>query len=194
MCRNDFLLCKQIQRKDKSQENIHQNRQNRGCRAPRHSEDAASRVADQCGGFLNQQVRVYGVFGQDNVIFCSKRDNACPPPPDFLHIDRNVLINSSPDSRRLGNHHKHHSKQNPGTSTVLAVRHTGRVSFSGAFRHTLFQQHSNGRRTTLIKNAITPPIRNGVNSTSTLPRKCKTASRFTSAHANTISSTNARMI
>lgn len=80
------------------------------------------------------------------------------------------------------------------TATVLAVRHTGRVSFAGALRHTLFQQHSNGRRTTLIKNAIAPPIRNGVNSASTVPRKRKTASRFTSAHANMISSTSARVI
>ena len=78
--------------------------------------------------------------------------------------------------------------------TVLALRHTGRVSFAGTLRQALFQQHSNGRRITLIKNAIAPPIRNGVNSASTLPRKRKTASRFTSAHANTISSKNARVI
>ena len=82
----------------------------------------------------------------------------------------------------------------PRTSTVLAVRHTGRASFAGALRHTLFQQHSNGRRTTLIKKAIAPPIRNGVNSASALPRNRKTASRFTSAHANTISSTSAQAI
>ena len=50
---------------------------------------------------------------------------------------------------------KNHTTANriPRTSTVLAVRHTGRVSFAGAFRHTLFQQHSNGRRTTLIKSS-----------------------------------------
>ena len=69
-----------------------------------------------------------------------------------------------------------------------------RKSTTSEYLHTLFQQHSNGRRTTLIKKAIAPPIRNGVNSASTLPRKRKTASRFTSAHANTISSTSVRVI
>ena len=113
MCRDDFLLCKQIQRKDKSQENIHQSRQDRGCRAPRHGEDAASLVADQGGDLLDQQVGVYGVFGQDNVIFCSKPDNACPPPPDFLHIGRNVLNKLVAGLPQAGDHHKHHGKQNP---------------------------------------------------------------------------------
>ena len=112
MCRDDFLLYKQIQRKDKSQENIHKNRQDRGCRAPRHGEDAASLVADQGGELLDQQVRVYGVFGQDNIIFCGKLDNACPPPPDFLHIERNVLDKLIAGFPQAGDHHKHHGKQN----------------------------------------------------------------------------------
>ena len=112
MCRDDFLLCKQIQRKNKSQQNVHQNRQDRGCRAPRHGEDAASLVADQGGELLDQQVRVYGVFGQDNIIFCGKLDNACPPPPDFLHIERNVLDKLFAGFPQAGDHHKHHGKQN----------------------------------------------------------------------------------
>ena len=112
MCRDDFLLYKQIQRKDKSQENIHKNRQDRGCRAPRHGEDAASLVADQGGELLDQQVGVYGVFRQDNVIFCGKPDNVCPPLSDFLHIGRNVLNKLVAGLPQAGDHHKHHGKQN----------------------------------------------------------------------------------
>ena len=49
-------------------------------------------------------------------------------------------INSSPDSRKLGSIINTTANRIPRTSTLLAVRHTGRVSFAGTFRHTLFQQ------------------------------------------------------
>ena len=101
---------KQIKCKNESQGSIHKNRQDRGCRAPCHGENPAFLVTDQGGDLLNQPIRVYDIFGQDNVIFCSKLDNVSPPPPDFLHIDRNVLdklIAGFPQARE---HHKHHSK------------------------------------------------------------------------------------
>ena len=112
MCRDGLLLCKQIKCKNKSQESIHKNRQDRGCRAPCHGENPAFLVTDQGGDLLNQPIRVYDIFGQDNVIFCSKLDNASPPPPDFLHIDRNVLDKLIAGFPQAGEHHKHHSKQN----------------------------------------------------------------------------------
>ena len=45
-----------------------------------------------------------------------------------------------------------------------------------------------------IKNAIAPPIKNGDTSANTPFRKRRTASRFTSAHAKTISIISARMM
>ena len=64
------------------------------------------------------------------------------------------------------------------------------TAFLGSFQPRLDFRGALGWR----RKAITPPIKNGVNSASVLPRKRKTVSWFTNAHANTISSSNARMI
>ena len=66
--------------------------------------------------------------------------------------------------------------------------------FSGKFRHTILHEYSTGRRTIFIKNAIAPPIKNGVNSAKILPIKLITASKLTSVHVNTISSIYLRFI
>ena len=105
-----------------------------------------------------------------------------------------MRINSFPDSRRLGIIINTTANRIPSMRTALNVRHTGRVSFAGAFRNTRFQRRSNGRSMIFIKNAIAPPIRNGDTSANTLFKKRRTASRFTSAHAKTISIISARMM
>ena len=103
-----------------------------------------------------------------------------------------MRINSFPDSRRLGIIINTTANRIPSMRTALNVRHTGRISFAGAFRNTLLQRRSSGRSMIFIKNAIAPPIRNGDTSANMLFRKRRTASRFISAHAKAMSIISAR--
>ena len=130
--------------------------------------------------------------GRTILYLCAKRTVSDHQCPIFSVYPGTLRINSSPDSRRLGIIIKTTANRKPSTSAVLSVRHTGLASFRGAFPNTLCQRRSSGWSTTLMRNAMPPPSRNGGNSASTLPQPWATVSRLRSAHTKRISSSATR--
>ena len=108
--RDALLFRKQINGKDKRQNRIDQNGEDGCCRAPCYRNKPASFDIHPRGDLLDQQIRINGVFRQNDIVFRRKPGKLHPPLTNFFNIGGNIadkFISRFPQAR---NHHKHNGK------------------------------------------------------------------------------------